>query len=280
MKMFKKALYCLAVAALSVLMLSFTCSASENIGQPINLRINNNVVEGAFVVKGTAFAPYRTLVSAIDPEATFEWDGSIPASITYGTGVTIIAHSTKSYIEANDRIIYIHEVENMNLDGVLYVPVRSIARAYSLECYWDGESATAVVHGSPVPIVCGAEYYDETDLYWLSRIISAESRGEPFVGQIAVGNVVINRMNDGSFPDTIYDVVFDRRFGIQFTPAYSGSIYKTPTASSVLAAKIALEGVEVVDDALYFCTRSVSPRSWAQKNRPYATTIGDHVFYY
>lgn len=49
------------------------------------------------------------------------------------------------------------------------------------------------------------------DLYWLSRIISAESRGESLKGQIAVGNVVLNRVEEDDFPDTIPAVIFDRK---------------------------------------------------------------------
>ena len=126
----------------------------------------------------------------------------------------------------------------------------------------------------------GDTFYDSDIVYWLSRIISAESRGEPFRGQIAVGNVVMNRTEDGSFPDTVYGVIFDRKYGTQFSPVATGSIYNDPTDSSVRAAKVVLEGVEVVDNALYFCADRVNKGSWMAKNREYIETIGNHVFYY
>ena len=78
------------------------------------------------------------------------------------------------------------------------------------------------------------------DLYWLSRIISAESRGEPLEGQIAVGNVVLNRVASADFPDTIYGVIFDDRWGGQFTPVRNGTIYQVPSARSVEAAGLSL----------------------------------------
>ena len=276
----KKALTLAVSLLLSVIILSFTCAASENIGQPIGLKINNTSVSGAVLIdNGTAYAPFRVIVSAIDPTAEFEWNNKIKASISHGNGVEITAYSTKTYIEANGRILYVHEHAPMNINGTLYVPVRSIAKAYSLKCSWDGKNKIAVLSGKAKAIKSGAEFYDENDVYWLSRIISAEARGEPFVGQIAVGNVVLKRVESKSFPNNIYDVIFDRRFGIQFTPAYSGAIYKVPYDSCIIAAKISLEGVEVVD-ALYFCTIAVSQRSWMHKNCRYVTTIGDHVFYY
>ncbi len=275
----RKALLCFMAVMLSVILLSFTCAASGNIGEPINLTFNSVPVSGARLINETAYAPFRVLVSAIDKEATYVWNSGKNASVSDGSGVDIIAYSSKNYIDANGRILYTTEAKNLNIDGVLYVPVRSIAKAYTLSCKWNSATKTASLVGLATPIMSGADFYDSDDLYWLSRIISAESRGEPFLGQVAVGNVVLNRAEHGSFPDTIYGVVFDRKFGVQFSPVASGSIYKTPTESSVLAAKVALEGVEVVD-ALYFCTKRVSSGSWIARTREYVATIGNHRFYY
>lgn len=275
----RKAIFCFAAVMLSVILLSFTCAASENIGEPIDLTLNLTPVNGARLINDTAYVPFRTLVSAIDKYATYTWNSSKNASVSDGNGVDIIAYSGKSYIEANGRILYTHGAENLNINGVLYVPVRPIAKAYTLSCKWNGADRAASVTGLATPIMSGDDFYNSDDLYWLSRIISAESRGEPFVGQIAVGNVVLNRTEDGSFPDTVYGVIFDRKYGVQFSPAASCSIYKAPTESSVVAAKVALEGVEVVD-ALYFCTRRVSSGSWIARTRRYVATIGNHVFYY
>lgn len=86
-----------------------------------------------------------------------------------------------------------------------------------------------------------SEYTDE-DLYWLSRIISAESQGEPLEGQIAVGNVVLNRVASDQFPNTIRAVVFDTNNGVQFEPLSNGTLYNAPTAQSVAAAKLVLSG--------------------------------------
>ena len=121
--------------------------------------------------------------------------------------------------------------------------------------------------------------YDQEDLYWLSRIISAESRGEPLVGQIAVGNVVLNRTESDQFPDTVKEVVFDSQYAIQFTPVANGTIYQEPAASSVLAAKLCLEGAEVAGDSLYFFAPAVSAGSWITQNRTYYAAIGSHHFY-
>ena len=280
MNICRKAALCFAAVLLTVLLMSFTCAASENIGEPIELYVNSNPVADAKLIGGTAYAPYRVLVNAIDPSTTFDWDSVSNVSVCKGNGIRINAYANTHYIEANGRILYTEIAKVLNLNGVLYVPIRSIARAYTLECAWDGATKTVNITGTAVPIQGGDEFYDADVLYWLSRIISAESRGEPFLGQIAVGNVVLNRTESGSFPDTVYGVIFDRKFGVQFTPAATGSVYSDPTSSAVLAAKVALEGVQVVDDALFFCANYAAKGSWIAANRQYAETIGNHVFYY
>lgn len=275
----RKLLVCLAALA-TMLLMSFTCAASENSGEPIDLYINDTEVAGARLIAGSAYAPFRTVVNAIDPDATFAWDNDKRASVSTGTGVTIYAYSEDHYIEANGRILYSELAKNLNLDGTLYVQIRLIAKAYGMTSVWNGAEKAIRVTGTPTPIQSGDTYYDDDIVYWLSRIISAESRGEPFKGQIAVGNVILNRTEDGSFPDTVYGVIFDRKHGTQFTPAATGSVYNDPTASAVRAAKVVLEGVEVVGDALFFCATRVSEGSWMDRNREYIDTIGRHVFYY
>lgn len=280
MKLSKKTALWLAAAALALLLMSFTCAASENYGTPIDLYINNSPVDGAELINGTAYVPYRVMILAADPDATFEWDTNRNTSVATALGMRVEAADAEHYIEANGRILYSELAKNLNLDGTLYVPIRALSRALSLNCEWNAGESAVYLTGTPAAIESGDTFYDSDIVYWLSRIISAESRGEPFRGQIAVGNVVMNRTEDGSFPDTVYGVIFDRKYGTQFTPAATGSIYNDPTDSAVRAAKVVLEGVEVVDNALYFCANRVSKGSWMDKNREYIETIGNHVFYY
>ena len=124
----------------------------------------------------------------------------------------------------------------------------------------------------------GAEH-DAVDLYWLSRIISAESCGESMEGQIAVGNVVLNRVASREFPDTIPGVIFDKVDGVQFEPVSNGTVYKTPTAQSVEAARRVLAGEQVIGKALYFYAPALSQGTWINANRTYYKTIGCHRFY-
>lgn len=119
------------------------------------------------------------------------------------------------------------------------------------------------------------------DLYWLSRIIHSEAQGESYQGKVAVGNVIINRVNSDLFPNTIKGVIFDRQNGYtQFSPVLDGSIYNTPDAESVRAAREVLNGARPVGDALYFLNPRKSTNFWIVGNRKHMVTIGLHDFYY
>lgn len=158
-------------------------------------------------------------------------------------------------------------------NGRTYVPLRSLCEALGLSVQWDSDLGGAAVRSGK------ARSYDTEDLYWLSRVISAESRGESLEGQIAVGNVVLNRVRSAEFPDSVQAVVFDRKDGVQFEPVSNGSIYDTPTPRSVIAAKAALAGTDIVGDCLYFYAPALSQGTWIRANRTYYTTIGCHCFY-
>ena len=116
--------------------------------------------------------------------------------------------------------------------------------------------------------------YDEDDLYWLSHIIYAEAGDQPYNGMVAVGNVILNRVASPEFPNTIYDVIFQRN---QFSPVSNGTLYLEPSDAAIQAAKDALDGEIAVERALFFNMAGTS--SWASRNREFITRIGDHNFY-
>ncbi|NLY42721.1 MAG: cell wall hydrolase [Clostridiaceae bacterium] len=118
------------------------------------------------------------------------------------------------------------------------------------------------------------------DIYWLARIIEAEAGGEPYAGKVAVGNVVMNRLKSSLFPNTIKGVIFDSYKGIPaFSPVQDGTIYNTPSAASIEAAKAAYNGEKPVGNSTYFFNPAKSKGTWIVKNKKYVTKIGNHVFY-
>ncbi len=206
-----------------------------------------------------------------DPEA----EESLQANVVEET-LTFSASEGAKYVVANGRYLYVKNGV-MELDGKIAVPVRVLAEIFNLEVGYDGKTGNVTLtsqESAGAYLESGEAYYDGDTLYWLSRIIYAESGNQPLDGKIAVGNVVMNRVASPLFPDTIYDVLFQRN---QFSPAATGSIYRTPNAASVAAAKLVLDGAVSLKNVLFFNAAGLN--SYASRNRPYVATIGNHAFY-
>ncbi|MBQ6902309.1 MAG: spore cortex-lytic enzyme [Oscillospiraceae bacterium] len=112
------------------------------------------------------------------------------------------------------------------------------------------------------------------DLYLLARIISAEARGEPYMGQIAVGAVVLNRVKHPSFPNTIAGVIYQNG---AFSALYDGQFNEPISGESRRAAIDALNGVNPVSDAIYYYNPRTATNKWI-RSRPVIREIGGHVF--
>lgn len=108
----------------------------------------------------------------------------------------------------------------------------------------------------------------------LVRIISAEAKGEPFKGQVAVGAVILNRMKSEKFPDTVSENVLKPG---QFEPVANGQIWKKPVSSAYRAARMAVNGWDPTYGALYFYNPSKSSSRWIWSRRA-IIQIGDHIF--
>lgn len=120
----------------------------------------------------------------------------------------------------------------------------------------------------------------KTNLYWMSRIIHAEAEAESYEGKVAVGSVVMNRLNSNLFPNSVKGVIFDEFNGIpQFTPVKNGAIYNNPSHASVQAAEDALNGTKPVSNSTYFFNPDKSAATWIVQNKSYVKTIGNHAFY-
>ena len=242
----------------------------------IPVQMGNTVLEGVLIEEKT----YVSLVDfgrAVDPSAKLlSTTGGIHK--ISARGITVSAQLWNSYIEANGRCFYTETTCRL-IDGELYVPIRPLAYVFNVDVKWNDatRSVTLVDRGGVCP--SGDKVYWDGAVLWLSRIIYAESRGEPLLGKIAVGNVVMNRVASPQYPNTIYGVIFDRKYGTQFTPVATGAIYNTPTDECIRAAKMVLEGTSVSDDILFFMNPRIATSSWISKNRPFAFSIGNHSFY-
>ncbi len=229
-------------------------------------------------IGGVVYVPVQRFADLFG-KFTTTYEQATERVIIKGTNLSVTVKVGDPYITVNERIFYTgHKV--LSLGGWIFVPITSMAKAMGAEVYIKkGYYEAYVTSGDPTKTAWASSYYNSDDLYWLSRIISAEAKGEPLSGQIAVGNVVLNRVRSTSFPSTVKGVVFDKKYGVQFSPTSNGTIYNTPTSSAVMAAKICLEGYSLSTKALYFFNPSIATSSWIARTRPYIMTIGNHKFY-
>ena len=233
--------------------------------------------ESAYLINDTTYVPFRAVGNIIG--AKIEYDSKNRVATATMNGLTVSAADNSYIVTANERPLLSKTPAVILSDGRMYAPIRSIAKALSLAVEWV-PGRTVKLSGTPTPLTHASAYYRSDDLYWLSKIISAESRGEPLLGQIAVGNVVLNRMRHRDYPNTIYGVIFDKKYGVQFSPVIDGSIYSSPTYTATVAAKICLEGISLSPDTLFFLHPEKSTSSWIPANRKYAFTVENHWFFY
>ena len=112
------------------------------------------------------------------------------------------------------------------------------------------------------------------DVYLLAKVISAEARGEPYSGQVAVGAVILNRVEHPSFPSTIAGVVYEQG---AFTCMVDGQIDQPVADSAYRAARDALNGADPTGGAIYYFNPNTATSAWIW-SRPLITVIGKHRF--
>ncbi len=120
----------------------------------------------------------------------------------------------------------------------------------------------------------GSYTADQESVNILAHIIYGEARGESFEGQVAVGAVVLNRVQSGEFPSTIWGVVMQPG---QFTAVADGQYYLKPNQTAYDAARQALRGVDPTNGSLYYYNPRIATSQWSMR-RPAVITLGQHIF--
>lgn len=120
-------------------------------------------------------------------------------------------------------------------------------------------------------------YLTEPDIYLMSQIVYAESKGEPFEGKVAVASVILNRVLNPKFPNTIKEVIFQP---YAFSCVVEGSISVEPSEDCVSAVYEAISGNDPTGEALFFYNPEISTCSWMNSVEKYNTIpIGQHLFF-
>lgn len=138
----------------------------------------------------------------------------------------------------------------------------------------DGIAGKATLAKMGISSSSGIGGYASSDYHLLARLISAEARGEPYTGQVAVGAVVLNRVEHPSFPDTIAGVIYQKN---AFSCLNDGQFDKPVADSAYKAARDALNGYDPSGGAIYYFNPSTATSSWIW-SRPLIKVIGKHRF--
>lgn len=112
------------------------------------------------------------------------------------------------------------------------------------------------------------------DVAILAKMISGEARGEPYIGQVAVGAVIMNRVKNSKFPDSVYSVCFQPG---AFDAVRDGQYYSAPTSSALKAARAAISGWDPTYGALYYWNPATATSKWIWSRRV-MLNIGRHAF--
>jgi len=112
------------------------------------------------------------------------------------------------------------------------------------------------------------------DVYILAKMITGEARGEPYIGQVAVGAVIMNRVKSSKFPNSVYAVCFQPG---AFDAVRDGQYYLPPTSTALKAARAAISGWDPTNGALYYWNPATATSKWIWSRR-ILLRIGKHVF--
>lgn len=120
-------------------------------------------------------------------------------------------------------------------------------------------------------------YLTEEDVFLMSQIVFAESKGEPYEGKVAVASVILNRVLDPAFPNTIADVVFQTN---AFSCVVDGVISVTPNQECFNAVYEAIKGNDPTNEALFFYNPAIATCSWMHEiEKTDSRAIGQHLFF-
>ena len=116
--------------------------------------------------------------------------------------------------------------------------------------------------------------FSSNDIYLLAKVIEAEARGEGYTGQVAVGAVILNRVDHSSFPDSISGVVYQSG---AFDCVYDSNWGVEPSATSRKAANDAINGWDPTGGAIYYYNPAKTDNKWI-RSRTVVSVIGRHYF--
>lgn len=244
----------------------------------ITVKINGRPIfmdTDPYIKSNRTYVPIRFVAEAFNMQV--DWIQDEEKAILKNDTTTIEMWLNSNKLVVNNEPILI-DVPIEGNDGRIMVPIRFLAEFLNFTIFWDDTTCSVLLFKEDIAVPASSvlnRSYTDDDLIWLSRIVHVEGRNISLDGKIAIANVVLNRMKSPNFPDTVYDVIFDKRYTKQFPPAHkSGFRELVPDRSCVVAAKMALEGINNIEQCLFF-----NNKPFSGKERDLYTVIQGEHFY-
>lgn len=259
----------IVVVFITVFVLLFPTTSSHAAGLTeqiyITIKINGSPIfvdTNPYIKQSRTFVPVRFVAESFN--MTVGWIQEEKKAILKDD-----SHTIEMWIDSNKLIVNNEEiVMDVNVEGFngrTMVPIRYLAEIKDFEVRWNDYTYTVELNkeGASIPAsnISNRPYSDD-DIIWLARIVHVEGRNLSIDGKVAIANVVLNRTRNPAFPNTIYSVIFDNEYVKQFPPAHKPGFKELkPDEACVVAAKMALEGINNIDKCLYFNHRPFSNKS-------------------
>ena len=239
---------------------------------PVDIYVNDTRLSCAGFLDdtGSVFVPVRVVGTALGANVIWHEETRAAEICLQGTSIFCYADDLSG-----------SSVSSVLKNNSFYVPLRAVAEFFSCGVTWDQETYTVYVEATGVVVPSEVTSpYNAYDMKILASLVWLEAGAEPMNGKIGVASVIFNRVQSSLFPNTVHDVIYDNKYGVQFPPAFSHDLLQMDSAlDCILAVRLAEHGECPCANALYFSPASRTS-SWAAKNRSYVTTIGKTAFYH
>ena len=219
------------------------------------------ILSGVVVISGAIYSTSTEKLNSINTASELE------------VVETAVANTTEVQKRLKKWGYYTGNVDGINGPKTI-AAVKKFQKRYGLTQDGIVGPLTAAKMGISVSNATSSSNYNSNDRYLLAKVIYAEARGESYTGQVAIGAVVLNRVKDSRFPNTIAGVIYQPW---AFTAVNDGQINLEPNQKAYQAADDALNGWDPTYGCVYYYNPQTATSKWIFTTKK-VTQIGKHVF--
>lgn len=236
-------------------------------------------------VDGVYGAKTREAVKAFQRKNGLTADGVVGPATAKAMGISSTSTTTTSTSTKGDVVsvkTYQQKLKSWGyytgaVDGVKGAKTVSAVKTFQRKngLTADGIVGNATAKAMGISVSAGTNSsYTNNDTYLLAKAVYSEARGEPYVGQVAIAAVILNRVKSSAFPNTVAGVIYQPW---AFTAVHDGQFELEPNATAYQAARDALNGWDPTYGSIYYYNPRTATNTWI-RSRKVTTTIGKHVF--